>query len=135
MFLIQQNAANLDVETNDSEAESGTLSDGEIQDLTRTAIWTVSISLATIMLSLFGMALLNQPRDARKSLRVNNRYLRLVGRPIYAVIILAIAGDKDIGPETFMGTCSLLMLCVSMWEYATSLEKGGGFVEPKKATA
>ncbi|KAI1622576.1 bacterial low temperature requirement A protein-domain-containing protein [Exophiala viscosa] len=131
MFIIQQSAAKFDAETGDSDTE--TLSEEEIIQLTRNAIWTVSISLAIVMMAMFGMALLNQPRDQAKSLRVNNRYLRLAGRPLYAVIVLAIASDKNIGTETYLGTCSLLMVCLSIWEYSASMEKTGGFLERKKS--
>ncbi|KAK4945257.1 hypothetical protein LTR10_015416 [Elasticomyces elasticus] len=133
MFIVQQNAAKFDAETNDSNTE--TLSGDEVTQLTRSAIWTVSISLAIVMMAMFGMALLNQPRDPAKSLRVNNRYLRLAGRPLFAVIVVAIASDKNIDSETFLGTCSLLMTCVSIWEYSSSLERAGGFFETKKSAA
>jgi hypothetical protein len=130
MFIIRQAAATLDNETG-----SKNVPENELPTYVHRAVWTVSLSLATIIFSMTGLALLDESLDPPGTLRINNRYLRLLGRGVYVLVVLLIPIYEDINTEFFLGTCALLMMLLSIWEWITSTDRGGKFVEPKGLTA
>ena len=132
-YTVRETAAHLDIETKTTAADQSQ-SPEEIARLTNTALWTITISLATVILSMSCMALLDQSRDTGKRLRVNNRYLRLAGRPIYAVIVLCVPINNSVDPEICMTICGVLMVLLTLWEFIASTERGNAIVEPKGAT-
>jgi len=130
MYTVRETAAILDIETAATKADDVPTTLEEAAHLASTAVWTIAISLAVIVLSMTAMALLDQPRDSIP-LRISNRYLRLAGRPIYAIIVLCVAIPTHIKLEIFLGICGLLLGLVTVWEYIASTELGNKIVEPK----
>ena len=127
MFIIRRTAA-----TTDDENNSGNVPKDELATFIHKAVWTVSVSLATIVFSMTGLALLDESLDPPGTLRINSRYLRLSGRAVYILVVLIIPTAKKINPEIFLGTCAILMFLLSIWEWIVSMEKGGKFVEPRQ---
>lgn len=133
LYTVRETAAHLDIDTaSPSEAPSSPEVAARLDSI---AVWTIAISLATTLLSMTGMALLDQPKDSEQPMRVNNRYLRLAGRPIYAVIVLCIPISEAAHAETFLEISALLLALLTTWEYIASTEKGNKFIEPRRPVA
>ena len=135
MFIVRENAQTPETGTDSTtDSTTTTVPTSELPDILRTAMWTVAISLATIMMSMTGLALLDESLDPPGTLRLNNRYIRLSARVVYVVVILCVPIDESLGAEWFLGICSLLLGLVVTWEWTSSTVKGGGFFEPKGLT-
>lgn len=127
MFIIRHE---YQANYNQAQDEEG-LTHSEVISYTYDAVWTCATSLAIIMLSMIILALLDQPLDKPGTLRVDNRWIRLSGRMIYIIIIMMLPLYHDLDSELFLGVASGLFVALTMWEWNASLEKGGGFIEPR----
>ena len=127
MFIIRHSAT----APADDDSESEAISKNELPAYLHRAIWCVAESLAMIMLSTAALALLDRTRDTRGTLRVNTRSLRLSGRAVYLLIVLLMPLQENLNAELFLGTCGLLLMFLSTWEFVVSAHKGGEIFEPK----
>ncbi len=105
--------------------------DGEIPHYMYNAVWTSAVSLAIIIFSMTGLALLDKSLDEPGSLRINNRYIRLGGRLVYIVVILCVPATRNIDALLFLGIAGLMLVVVTSWEWAVCMDRGSAFVEPE----
>lgn len=130
MFIIRhQNEQNYTQQENEAE-----LTPGQIRDYTENAVWTCASSLAIIMFSFLCLALLDQPLDKPGTLRIDNRYIRLAGRPAYIILIMLLPLKPHLDPQIFLGVAAAGLVALTVWEWNSCLEKGGGFIEPRGIT-
>jgi hypothetical protein len=110
------------------------LTDGEFLILRNRALWDIGASISVIMFSFLCLALLDKPLDPPKTTLVNNRWLRLIGRPIYILIIMSILVVDELNGYVYLGVCGLGLSLLTTYELTTSLERPAGFLEPKGLT-
>jgi hypothetical protein len=100
-------------------------------DAVVSALWGASISLAVVLLSMSGIALLNRPLDPPKTLLVNNRYMRLALRVPVIVFIADLPLIKGMTGAWWCAAVVLALYSLFFWELIAGLEKGWTFLEPK----
>lgn len=132
MFILRhQNEQNYSQQQLKSQPE---LTPEQVTSYTYNAVWTCASSLSIIVLSMLGLALLDKPLDKPGTLRVDNRYVRMGGRVVYILIILCLPIKKNINPALFLGIAGAGLVLLTIYEWNSSLEVGGGFIEPKGLT-
>ena len=94
------------------------------------AKWVVSISLSIAIVCQTGIALLSRSLDRKGSLKVNNRYVRLLPRLLVVAIVVCLPIDRKMTGRIFMTIIVSLLLGCLDWEWIVSLERGGGLFEP-----
>ena len=105
-------------------------SDSDLSPVIGTAKWAVSISLSITVACQTGIALLSRSLDRKGSLKISNRYVRLLPRLILVAIVMCLPIDKRMIASSFMAiVVSMLLICM-FWEWIVSLESDGGFFEP-----
>ena len=128
MFILRHSPAT----PADDRSDSEDIPDEKLPLYLHRAIWYVSGSLAIIMLSTISLALLDRPLDKPGTLRLSNRYVRLSGRAVYSLIVVLIPLQNNLKPGLFLGTCSLLLMALSVFEFVVSAQKGGAIFESKR---
>lgn len=89
------------------------------------------ISLAISLFAMLGIALLNRPVDARRTLIVNNRFVRMAPRTA-AIAVFAVVWYADIRTPIFvLSMITWVLAAVYFWEWHTGLEKGWQVFEPR----
>lgn len=77
-----------------------------------------------------GIALLSRSLDRKKSLKISNRYVRLLPRMLLVAIVICLPIERSMAASTFLAiVVSLLLVCL-IWEWIVSLEHDGGVFEP-----
>lgn len=77
------------------------------------------------------LALLDTPRDPPGTLRVNNRYIRMSGRVLYAVLIIALCAAERLSEYWYLGIACTGLVWLILWEWTASMDRGGKFIEPR----
>ncbi|KAI9893596.1 MAG: hypothetical protein M1814_006392 [Vezdaea aestivalis] len=95
-----------------------------------TARWSISITLSVALACMTGLALLNRPLDGPRTLIVNNRYLRLVMRPVAMAIMLGLSGYDKLSSSSFIGVVLGCLWAVLGYETIVGRIRGGGLWEP-----
>ncbi|KAF2095829.1 hypothetical protein NA57DRAFT_58899 [Rhizodiscina lignyota] len=131
MFMLRNHAQLPEnVDQNDEKVPAE-----DLRDYIYSSMWTMSVSLSIILISMTCLALLDKSLDPPGTLRVNNRYVRLSGRIVYVVVILTVPIKKDLSMDLYLGIAGVMMSFLTSWEWVVSLEKGGSFFEPRGLTA
>ena len=94
------------------------------------AKWVASSTLAIILFNLTKIALLNRSLDGPNTLKINNRYVRLLPRLLAAVVILCLPIVREMNSITYLGILTALLIPLFTWEWVASLDYEGGLVEP-----
>lgn len=115
--------------------EDAHLSEEQLPVLQYRALWNVGTSLAIILACFTGVALADRPLDPPKATLIGNRYLRLLARPIYIIIVMTVITAKD-GMDAYLyfGICGVGMILVLLWEMIGSMERPAKVFEPKGLT-
>lgn len=107
-----------------------TAPDPQLAAVIYAAKWVVSISLAVTITCQTGIALLSRSLDRKGSLKISNRYFRLLPRELVIFIVLCLPIERRMAALPFLCiVVSLLMVCL-IWEWIASLESDGAFLEP-----
>ncbi len=126
--LIQNPYVNADMPK--IENRSTTASDPQLASIIYSAKWTVSVSLAITVTCQTSIALLSRSLDRKGSLKISNRYVRLLPRMVMIGAVLCLPIDRNMAGSTFLSIIvSLLLICL-FWEWFVSLERDGGIFEP-----
>ncbi|KAI4251470.1 MAG: hypothetical protein LQ352_004832 [Teloschistes flavicans] len=134
VFLVQHPRDNSVWRHEEALAEREAETEGEDAAL-RLAIaiyaarWTVSFNLALILLCQTLATLMHRSLDPPRTLKVNNRYLRVLPRILLIPIVICLAIDRTMNSLTFLGIISGLLLACLPWEWWASLEHDGGVFE------
>jgi hypothetical protein len=126
LFLVKNDttlAAAGNLEPTDPQSEES--------HVTRSAIWSASVSLAIVMFSMTCIAVLNRALDKPKTLVINSRWVRLAPRLAAIVFIVCFPLIKNITGASWCASVSVTLWIVFMWEMAAGLEKGWKFFEPQ----
>ena len=105
-------------------------SDPELTQIIYTAKWAVSISLSIAVTCQSGIALLSRSLDPKGSLKISNRYVRLLPRLLVVAVVTCLPIDRNMPGATFLFIIVLALFGSLIWEWFVSLERGGGFLEP-----
>ena len=95
-----------------------------------TAKWAVSISLSIAIVCQTGIALLSRSLDRKGTLKVSNRYLRLLPRLLVVIVVIFLPIERSMEARVFLLVVVWLLLGCLYWEWFVSLERGGGVIEP-----
>lgn len=98
------------------------------------ALWDVGVSISVILFGYTGLALMDKPLDPPKATLVSNRYVRLMARPIYVIVILSIVSVDDMTAYLYFPICGVGMSLLLLHEMVGSMERPAGFFEPKGLT-
>lgn len=129
--LIQN--PNVNADKPQIEDRSTTASDSDLASIIYNAKWVVSISLSIAVTCQTGIALLNRSLDRKGSLKISNRYVRLLPRVLVIAVVLCIPIDRGMTGRTFMAIIVCVLLFCLHWEWVVSLERDGGLFEPSCA--
>jgi hypothetical protein len=132
IIFIIRNQPDKPFSPGEGEAE-GRISAEELSHYIQRAIWTAASSLSTSVICMTVIALLDKSMDEPKTLKVDNRYIRLSMRAVFVVVVQTIPAAQ-IGSQLFLGMAALMLFVVSVWEWNAGLDYGGQFVEPKGLT-
>jgi hypothetical protein len=110
------------------------LSEAEFLELKTRAFWDISSSISIILFNYTCLALLDKSLDPPNTTLVSNRWLRLIGRAIYIIIINPIILVHDMSDYIYLGICGVGLLLVFTYELIVSLERPAQFSEPKGLT-
>ena len=94
------------------------------------AKWAVSISLSIAIICQTGIALLNRSLDRKGSLKISNRYVRMLPRMLIVAVVICLPIDRSMSGNIFLGIIVTLLFGCLFWEWIVSLERDGGFFEP-----
>lgn len=94
------------------------------------AKWSVSISLSIAIICQTGIALLNRSLDGKGSLKISNRYVRMLPRMLVVAVVICLPVDRSMSGKIFLGIIVLLLFGCLFWEWIVSLERDGGLFEP-----
>ncbi|KAL8711151.1 MAG: hypothetical protein Q9220_004296 [cf. Caloplaca sp. 1 TL-2023] len=95
-----------------------------------TAKWTVSTALATTLVAQTLISLLSKSMDGKRTLKVDNRYLRLLPRMAVVVVVLCLPIREQMTASIHLTIIVLSLYVVLSWEMIASLDKDGGWLEP-----
>ena len=112
------------------EDRSTSASDPRLASIISSAKWAVSISLSITVVCQTGIALLSRSLDRKGSLKISNRYVRLLPRMLVVAIVLCLPIDRNMAASTFMSIVGSLLLVCLFWEWIVSLQRDGGVFEP-----
>lgn len=112
------------------EGRSTSASDPRLASIIYSAKWAVSISLSITVVCQTGIALLSRSLDRKGSLKISNRYVRLLPRMLVVAIVLCLPTDRNMAASTFMSIVASLLLVCLFWEWIVSLQRDGGVFEP-----
>lgn len=107
-----------------------TAPDRQLASIIYATKWVVSGSLAITMTCQTGIALLSRSLDRKGSLKVSNRYIRLLPRGLVMVIVLCLPIERSMSAGTFLGIVASLLFGCLFWEWFASLEADGAVFEP-----
>ena len=94
------------------------------------AKWTTSISLAATVICLSALALLSRSLDKPGSLKITNRYLRLLPRLGLIAVTLCLPIVNSMKGVVFLGILVTMLGSCLFWEWYASLESDGAIFEP-----
>lgn len=94
------------------------------------AKWSVSISLSIAIICQTGIALLSRSLDRKGSLKISNRYVRMLPRMLVVAIVICLPIDRSMSGNIFMSIIVTLLFGCLFWEWVVSLERDGGLFEP-----
>lgn len=130
MFILRhQNLQNYSQQKTESK-----LTPEVVTNYIHNAVWTCASSISVVIMSMLALAFLDLPLDNPGTLRIDNRYIRMGGRVVYVTLIMCLPIKTNINPAVFLGIAGAGLVILTTWEWNSSLEKGGGFVEPKGIT-
>ena len=113
-----------------TEERSEAASDPELALIIYSAKWSVAVSLSITIICQTGIALLSRSLDRKGSLKVSNRYVRLLPRMIVVAIIMCLPIERRMTGGGFMTIAACLLLVCLNWEWIASLERDGRVFEP-----
>ena len=94
------------------------------------AKWSVSISLSIAIICQTGIALLNRSLDRKRSLKISNRYVRMLPRMLVVAVVICLPIDRSMSGNIFLSIIVTLLFGCLFWEWIVSLERDGGLFEP-----
>ena len=94
------------------------------------AKWSVSISLSIAIICQTGIALSNRSLDRKGSLKISNRYVRMLPRMLVVAVVICLPIDRSMSGNIFLGIIVTLLFGCLFWEWIVSLERDGGLFEP-----
>ena len=126
--LIQN--PNLNADKSHIQGRSISASDPQLTFIVYSAKWAVSASLCITVICQTCIALVSRSLDRKRSLKISNRYVRLLPRILLVAIVIYLPIDRGMAASTFLAiVVSLLLVCL-IWERIVSLERDGGIFEP-----
>ena len=128
MPLIENPRLNAD--KSQIEGRNEITSDADRALIIDSAKWSVSISLSIAIISQTGIALLNRSLDRKRSLKISNRYVRMLPRILIVAIVICLPIDRSMSGNIFMSIVVALLFGCLFWEWVVSLERDGGLFEP-----
>lgn len=75
-------------------------------------------------------ALLSRPLDGPRSMKIDNRYLRLLLRGFVIAVAACLPLARHFTAIPFLGILVVMLVPCILWEWYASLERGGGILEP-----
>lgn len=96
-----------------------------------TALWSASICLAGVLLSMTCIALLNRPLDKPRTLVVNSRWFRLAPRLGVIAVVACLPLVENISPSLWCGVACSTLYILFFWEWIAGLEANWKLVEPQ----
>lgn len=127
VYIVQhplQNASQPPPEDNPSPEE---LAD---TNLMSKAKWCLGTTFTMTILLLFAIATMCRSLDKPGSLKVTNRYLRLLPRLSLVVLALCLPLKRSMAGSSFLAILVGVLGPVLFWEWYASLEKSGAIFEP-----
>ena len=94
------------------------------------ARWTTGATLAMVLVKQSVIALMNKSLDDPGSMKVSNRYIRLMPRALVVIIALCLPIADDLTSLSYLGIIVACLMACLLWEWCASLEKSGGLIEP-----
>ena len=94
------------------------------------AKWCMAISFSITIFCLSSIATLSRSLDKPGSLKVTNRYLRILPRMGLIAVAMCLPIEKSQTGTSFLGTLVAILGSVLVWEWYASLESSGGVFEP-----
>lgn len=82
-----------------------------------TAKWVFSISLATVLVMQTLIALLSKSLDGKWTLKVDNRYLRLLPRLAAVAVALCLPIREQLVASVFLTILVLMLVVILLWEW------------------
>jgi hypothetical protein len=114
--------------------EEAHLTEEEVLVNSYRAFWNIGVSISIILSGYTGLALLDKSLDSPKATLVSNIYVRLLARPIYIAVILAVVTAHDINAYWYFGVCGVGMSLTLLYEVVASMERPAGLFEPRGLT-
>lgn len=127
MSYLIQNSSPVSIE---STIETSSIPDGIESLHLGQARWLISGALSAVLLCMTLVALLNESVNTKRSLVVNNRYLRLGLRGIVVIVLLLLPIKQDISIGLFLAIIVGMLQVTVWWELITGLERGIRLIEP-----
>ena len=111
-------------EDNPTTAE---IDDAGLMDKAR---WCLGISFSIVVICLSAIALLSRSLDKPGTLKITNRYLRLLPRLLLIVVALCLPVKQTMKAIDNLGIVVGCVVVILYWEWYASLDKTGGLFEP-----
>ena len=92
--------------------------------------WMTSISLTVTVICLSVLATMSRSLDKAGSLKITNRYLRLLPRLGLIAVAICLPIDNSMRGNIFLGILVAMLASCLFWEWYASLESDGGIFEP-----
>lgn len=125
VFLIQHDDVPLNSRVNIADGF-----DLQLMESMYCAKWTVSATLSMIILWQTIIALLSRSLDHKGSLKIDNRYLRLLPRLLVISVTSCLPLAQMMRVTAYLGILAAMLLLCLLWEWTVSLERAGGIFEP-----
>ncbi|KAG8525239.1 uncharacterized protein KY384_008883 [Bacidia gigantensis] len=106
--------------------------DRPIELFVNNAKWVSSVALAATFFAMSILALLSRPLDKKGTLKVDNRYLRLLPRGLLMVVACVLPLDKTMYGGVMLSILWPLCYLCLFWEWYAALDKKGGMIERMK---
>ena len=94
------------------------------------AKWSTSVALSIVIICLSSIATLSRSLDRPGTLKVTNRYLRLLPRLNIVIVAMCLPIGKSIKGVTHLAVLVAMLSGTLTWEWYASLESDGGLFEP-----
>lgn len=111
------------------ESEQHATEERTLQDFMFSAKWTVGIALAVVVICQIILALLSRNLDKPGTMKVDNRYIRLLPRFLTCIVAIVLPVARKMAGSHMLSILVGCLVVTLWWEWICSMDKEGRIFE------
>ena len=111
------------------ESNSESADEQQLRDFMFSAKWSVGTSLALVVFCQLILALLSRNLDKPGTMKVDNRYIRLLPRFLLCIVAVVLPIARKMAGSYMLAILLGCLVATLWWEWICSMDKGGRIFE------